>query len=113
MLVNNTTYKDKVYVVEFFFTTCPSAVVGESEGKTDKRQRWRYIIASIQCSSVLGIVFCFIFAFGFDQILHLLTAQTNIISAAQAYYWIILALPLIAHWCYCLDGIYMAVAHAF
>ena len=24
MLVNNTTYKDKVYVVEFFFTTCPS-----------------------------------------------------------------------------------------
>ena len=24
MLVNNTTYKDKVYVVEFFFNTCPS-----------------------------------------------------------------------------------------
>lgn len=24
MLVNNTTYMDKVYVVEFFFTTCPS-----------------------------------------------------------------------------------------
>ena len=24
MLVNNTTYEDKVYVVEFFFTTCPS-----------------------------------------------------------------------------------------
>ena len=24
ILVNNTTYKDKVYVVEFFFTTCPS-----------------------------------------------------------------------------------------
>ena len=85
------------------------AVVGESEGKTDKRQRWRYIIASIQCSSVLGIVFCFIFAFGFDQILHLLTAQSNIISAAQAYYWIILALPLIAHWCYCLDGIYIGL----
>ena len=85
------------------------AVVGESEGKTDKHLRWRYIIASIQCSTVLGIVFCFIFAFSFDQILHLLTAQTSIISAAQEYYWMILALPLIAHWCYCFDGIYIGL----
>lgn len=85
------------------------AVVGESEGKTDQRQRWRYILASIQCSTILGIMFCFIFAFGFDQILHLLTVQTTIITAAQDYYWIIVALPLIAHWCYCFDGVYIGL----
>ncbi len=88
------------------------ALVGEAEGQQDTVQQRQNILASLLWSSIMAVGFSVTFALGFDQILGLLTNQTSLIELAQPYYWIIVALPLLAHWCYCFDGIYIGLTRA-
>ena len=88
------------------------ALIGEAQGQSDQRQKWQNIGISFMWSSIFALSFAIIFALGFSDILGLLTNQTEIIMAAQPYYGLIVALPLLAHWCYCLDGIYIGLTRA-
>lgn len=88
------------------------ALIGEAQGQADERQKWQNIGVSFMWSSLFALSFSIIFALGFSDILGGLTNQIQIIAAAQPYYGLIVALPLLAHWCYCLDGIYIGLTRA-
>lgn len=88
------------------------ALIGEAQGQADERQKWQNIGVSFMWSSLFALSFAIIFALGFSDILGVLTNQIQIIAAAQPYYGLIVALPLLAHWCYCLDGIYIGLTRA-
>ena len=60
-------------------------------------------------SSVLALLFCFLFLFGNRLILSILTNQKEIIETAQQYkYWIVLT-PIVTFSSYIWDGIYIGI----
>ena len=88
------------------------ALIGEAQGQDDQHKMWHNIAISFMWSSLFALSLAILFALGYQEILGMLTNQTNIIIAAQPYYGLIVALPLLAHWCYCLDGIYIGLTRA-
>ena len=89
------------------------AMIGEQAGARQQRKRhhglWRDIRVSLIWSHLFGVGLMLLMAVGFTQFVTLLTNQASVIDASQRYYWIMVILPWIAHWCYCLDGIYIGL----
>ena len=89
------------------------AMIGEQEGA--RRQAkvhnglWRDIRVSLIWSNVFGFGLMIIVALGYAQFVELLTNQVRVREAAAPYYHVMVALPWVAHWCYCLDGIYIGL----
>lgn len=88
------------------------AMIGESQGATKDSTKisatlWRDIKISLLWSSIIGGMTMLIMALGYPFFVTMLTNQDSILVAAAPYYWVMVVLPFVAHWCYCLDGIYI------
>lgn len=60
-------------------------------------------------SSITALLYTGIFWLFGNAILSLLTDQQSLIDATLEYYWVILLLPIIAHWCFLFDGVYVGL----
>lgn len=85
------------------------AMIGEREGAKNRNGLWEDIGVSLIWSNIFGVAITLVMALGYPWFVSLLTNQPHVIVAAQPYYWIMVALPFLAHWCYCLDGIYIGL----
>lgn len=88
------------------------AMIGESHGETNDPTKisvalWRDIKISLLWSSIVGVITMLKMAIGYAFFVSMLTNQESVLSAAQPYYWVMVVLPFVAHWCYCLDGVYI------
>lgn len=88
------------------------AMIGESQGKSSNQTKisitlWNDIKISLLWSSIVGGLTMLVMAIGYTSFVTMLTNQASIVLAAQPYYWVMVVLPFLAHWCYCLDGIYI------
>ncbi len=88
------------------------AMIGEAKGAQDEQlslspKMWRDIQISLVWSTLFGLGTMLVMALGYTWFVTILTNQGSIIEATQPYYWLMVWLPFLAHWCYCLDGIYI------
>ncbi|BDX04564.1 MATE family efflux transporter [Planctobacterium marinum] len=88
------------------------ALLGEASGKNSKSKFRLWIKVSLLVSSVLAICYTLVFALGFRFITHLLTDITEVQEYIQQFKIYIVFLPLVAHWCFLLDGWYVGLTQA-
>lgn len=67
------------------------------------------VFLGIFWSSVVALLYVLIFWVFGDGILNILTNQEALIQATTGYMWVILLLPVIAHWCFLFDGVYVGL----
>lgn len=88
------------------------ALVGEAKGqlnhdaiilKTKQSLFWSLLVACLYSASFT--------AFGID-VIHLLTSIETLRAAASNYLVLMIALPIICHWCFLLDGVFIGLARA-
>ncbi|MFC4698644.1 MATE family efflux transporter [Glaciecola siphonariae] len=60
-------------------------------------------------SSIIACLYTLVFIIGTQDIVSILTDQKSLILATMSYKWLILMLPLIAHWCFLFDGVYVGL----
>lgn len=60
-------------------------------------------------SGMVALLYALIFYLGAQFIISLLTNQSVLVSATMDYFWLIVLLPLIAHWCFLFDGVYVGL----
>ena len=89
------------------------AMIGEQAGAKSTPEHaarlWYDIRVSLLWSNVFGLALSLIMAFSFTPFVAQLTDQAAVLAALESYYWVMLCLPWLAHWCYCLDGIYIGL----
>ncbi|WP_250884169.1 MATE family efflux transporter [Glaciecola sp. XM2] len=85
------------------------SLVGEQHGKKNTKALITQVKIGLIWSSIVAVIYSLIFWIFSQDIMRLLTNQAELIVAAQQYVWVIIALPLVAHWCFLFDGVYVGM----
>ena len=85
------------------------ALVGEAKGANNASEIKRRTYQGLFWSSLFAIGYSAIFYFGGHGIISLLTEHQNIVSAALTYLPLMVILPLLAHWCFLYDGVFVGL----
>lgn len=85
------------------------ALVGEAKGAGQNSRIKVWCKLALSWSSIMACLYAVIFALFFVPISNLMTDIHEIRSNMLFYKWYIVILPLIAHWCFTLDGIYIGL----
>lgn len=88
------------------------ALIGESKGKQDTLKLKVWLSISLIWSNIFSLVYSFIFLIFFSQIAGLITNIVELQNNMLAYKWYIILLPVIAHWCFTFDGIYIGLSRS-
>lgn len=88
------------------------ALVGEAKGQENAR--------AISLATARGLLWSGIFAIGYSlifwrfgqHIINLLTDQSALQASALSYLPIVVLLPVISHWCFLLDGVFVGLSRA-
>lgn len=86
------------------------ALVGESKGKKDRTQLNEYVVNGILWSSMFAILYSLFFYFLDSPIVNLLTHHEAVIILMKDYSLIIVLIPLLSHWCYLFDGVFVGLS---
>lgn len=88
------------------------ALVGEQKGRKSEQQikQWSYI--GMIWSNLFALLYCLMFLLLGSFILANLTHHIPVIIAFEQYWIIIFCLPLVAHWCFLFDGIFVGLSRA-
>jgi len=85
------------------------SLVGEQEGKGDSNGLRSQVRIGLFWSSIIALLYSLVFWLFGENIMALLTNQDELIRIALDYGWVIIALPLVAHWCFLFDGVYVGM----
>lgn len=88
------------------------ALVGEAAGAKDSRLVVRQTQRGLVWSSVFAVVYSLVFWLGGDRIIHLLTDLPALQREALTYLPFMVALPLLAHWCFLFDGVFVGLTRS-
>lgn len=86
------------------------ALVGEAFGKKRICEVNAHIRRAIGWSSVIGVFYAVVFAFAGVPIITLMTNLPHIQQSAASYLPLMVALPLVAHWCFLFDGVAVGIS---
>ncbi|OED40456.1 hypothetical protein ACH42_16310 [Endozoicomonas sp. (ex Bugula neritina AB1)] len=89
------------------FAHAAEALTGEALGKDDPSAFHRVVKVTGQCSLVCGVLFVLVFAVLGSQILNLLTNIDQVVQLASHYLPWLIAMPMVAVWCFWLDGVFI------
>lgn len=89
------------------FAHAAEALTGESIGKGDRRQFHQVVKVTGWCSLVCGGFFCLFLGLGGNSLLSWLTDIPEVVEHASTYLPWLVAMPLVAVWCFWLDGIFI------
>ena len=93
------------------FAYAAESLCGRAWGKRDFREFWLIAKESTLLALIVGIGFFVTFLVLQEPILALYTNLVSVINEARAVYLWLVFLPLIAIWCYQLDGIFIGIGH--
>jgi MATE family multidrug resistance protein len=86
------------------------ALVGEEKGKKNVTALAYHVRVGLLWSSLFAVVYAVVFwQFG-TQIIQLLTDQTALQEEASSYLGLMIILPLVAHWCFLFDGVFVGLS---
>jgi MATE family multidrug resistance protein len=88
------------------------ALVGEKKGKKDHAGVIKVTLHGLVWSTVLALFYSLIFYLWGSEITSLITDQTSLQLAMQDYMPYVILLPIIAHWCFYFDGIFVGLTRA-
>ena len=88
------------------------ALSGEQKGKKNDKRLAAVVVQSMLWSTALALVYSAVFWFLGQAIIVMLTSHEDLQSAASEYLPIIALLPLVAHWCFLLDGVFVGLTRA-
>lgn len=88
------------------------ALVGEAKGANNhseiRRRTWQGLLWSTLIAAIYSLIF---YSFG-DGIIGLLTEHGVIVTAALPYLPLMVLLPLVGHWCFLYDGVFVGLTRA-
>ncbi len=93
------------------FAYAAESLCGRAWGKRDFKEFWLVAKESTIYALLIGISFVAIFLLLEQSILGLYTNLPEVILEAKAVYLWLALLPLVAIWCYQLDGIFIGIGH--
>lgn len=86
------------------------ALVGEEKGKKNAAALAYHVKVGLWWSSLFALIYMLVFwQFG-GQIIQLLTDQIALQKEASKYLGLMILLPLIAHWCFLFDGVFVGLS---
>ncbi len=89
------------------FAHAAEALAGEALGQKRMDRFHEVVRVTGCCSLICGALFMLVFALGGDHLLGLLTDISAVVDTAKLYMpWLVL-MPLVAVWCYWLDGVFI------
>lgn len=86
------------------------ALVGEAFGAKQAHRVKARVARAVFWSAVIALCYACIFAVAGSAIISLLTNLPNVQQGAESYLSLMIALPIIAHWCFLFDGIAVGVS---
>lgn len=86
------------------------ALVGEAKSKKDKILLSTYVNVGLCWSSFFAIVYSLLFYFLDSLIINLLTQHNEVIRLMADYAFIVVLIPLLSHWCYLFDGVFVGLS---
>ena len=89
------------------FAHAAEALTGECIGKGDRRQFHQVVRVTGWCSLICGGLFCLFLGLGGKALLGWLTNIPEVAEQASVYLPWLVAMPLIAVWCFWLDGVFI------
>ena len=88
------------------------SLVGEAKGQSNHRAIINKTQQSLFWSLVVALIYCLGFTFFGEHIIHLMTSIEILREFAAHYLWLMAVLPLICHWCFLLDGVFVGLTRA-
>lgn len=88
------------------------ALIGESKGQKNNAKMRQWMFISIIWSNIFALFYTCVFWFFFSSIAALMTNIPELQNNMLEYRWYIIFLPIVAHWCFTLDGIYIGLMQA-
>jgi MATE family multidrug resistance protein len=88
------------------------ALVGEAKGKSSQRQITLLTLGGLFYSGVAAMLYSLLFVVTGSGIISLLSNQAPLQAMATEYLPVICLLPLVAHWCFLLDGVFVGLTRA-
>lgn len=88
------------------------ALVGQAAGQQDRRRIQSWVRKTLLWSLLLACVYSLIFYLAGEWIIRALTDLPAVRAMAVSYLPYAIMLPLVAHWCFLLDGVYIGLGQA-
>ncbi|WP_229702229.1 MATE family efflux transporter [Bowmanella pacifica] len=85
------------------------ALVGEAKGKQRQDLLHLQVCRGLAWSMLLALLYCLGFVLFDHAILRLLTDLPSLIALAEGYLLYIWLLPIVGHWCFLLDGVFIGL----
>ncbi len=85
------------------------ALVGESKGQKNLSELMMNVKYGILWSSIVAVAYALVFVIFQQPIINLMTNLPSVLLTTKDYTWVIALLPLIGHWCFVFDGIFVAL----
>ncbi|RTE86801.1 MATE family efflux transporter [Lysobacter sp. N42] len=86
------------------------ALIGRAKGRHSSSQAKLWFRVSLQWSIGLAISYSLVFLVGGRFIVELITNIPEVVNTALTYLPWVVALPLVAHWSYLLDGVFIGLS---
>lgn len=86
------------------------ALVGEQKGNKNIQGIHENVKLGLFWSSIVALVYALVFFFLDSPIVNLLTHHDNIKLAMQEYSLVVVLLPLLSHWCFLFDGVFVGLS---
>ncbi len=88
------------------------ALVGEATGRRDSKAVMTHTHRGLFWSTMFALGYALIFWMGGAQIIGLLTNLPSLFEAALPYLPLMILLPLVGHWCFLFDGVFVGLTRS-
>lgn len=88
------------------------ALIGESKGQRNVSSIVRQTFIALIWSSIVAMLACLVFTLFGERIVAQMTNLQEVKNLASQFMPYIIMLPLVAHWCFLFDGIFIGLAKA-
>ncbi|GAC31237.1 MATE family efflux transporter [Paraglaciecola polaris] len=88
------------------------ALTGEAKGKRDAEEIKRVVVRGLFWSGVIASLYSLCFVLFGQQIIAVLTDLPELRAFSAEYLLIIWLLPIVSHWCFLLDGVFVGLTRA-
>ncbi|WP_299081497.1 MATE family efflux transporter [uncultured Paraglaciecola sp.] len=88
------------------------ALVGEQKGKKDIKGIVQVTLHGLVWSTLVAVIYAMVFVVSGGDIIVLITNQADLQLAMNDYLIFVYCLPLIAHWCFFFDGVFVGLTRA-
>lgn len=86
------------------------ALIGEAKGQQNRRRLRHWLYISAFWSVLFALLYSVIFLLAGSTIIRLITSIPAVIETAEIYLPWLIVLPLVAHWSYLFDGVFIGLS---